>query len=451
MRENFRTVDRDTEYLLPPSMNDWLPEGHLARFIVEIVNQLDLSGLNRAYRGRGHKAYDPKMMIAFLFYGYATGTFSSRKLENASYDSVAFRYITADQHPDHDTIAHFRKRFLGELDGLFVQILQIAGQSGVLKVGTVSLDGTKIKANASKHKAMSYAHANRIERLLKEEVQELLRKAEEADEAEVPDGMDIPEELKIRKNRLEAIARAKAEIERRAAERDEQEQAEYEKKLAQRAQKEKETGKKPGGKIPKTPEKGPRDKDQMNLTDSESRIMPDNGGYSQCYNAQASVDTDTMLVVGSHLTQNPNDKQEIVPAIESLHALPEELGAARNLLADTGYYSEQNVNRCVSNGITPYISTKREKHHKSLKERFAEDSEQREPEDAVDEMRQRLKTKAGRRIYAKRKSTVETVFGNIKSTLGFRQFSLRGMKNVQGEWTLVCMAWNLKRLYGLAR
>jgi len=450
MSHTFRQVDRETLFLLPPSMDDWLPEGHLARFVVEIVGQLDLTAIKSAYAGRGSKAHHPEMLLTLLFYGYATGVFSSRKLEQATYDSVAFRYIAANGHPDHDTIASFRKRFLPLLEPLFIQILLIAHQIGCLKLGKVSLDGTKIKANASKHRALSWKHACQLETQLKAEVEDLLRQAEEADSTDLPDGLDIPAELKRREDRLGAIAQAKAEIERRAAERHAEEQVEYQKKLAERKAKEQETGKKPRGKQPKPPEPGPRDKDQVSLTDDESRIMPvSGGGFDQCYNAQASVDIETMLIVGQHLSQNPNDKQEISPALEGLRALPEQLGTVDSLLADAGYFSEANVKSCEEEQILPFISAHRDKHNRSLKERFSEPAPLAEAADAVEAMRHRLKTQAGRALYAKRKCTVEPVFGIIKAVMGFRQFLLRGVESVRGEWNLVCMAWNLKRLHAL--
>ncbi len=450
MSDTFRQFDRETLFLLPPSMDDWLPEGHLARFIVEIVGQLDLTEIKSAYAGRGSKAHHPEMLLALLFYGYATGVFPSRKLERATYDSVAFRYIAANDHPDHDTIASFRKRFLPQLGPLFVQILLIAQQMGCLKLGKVSLDGTKIKANASKHRALSWKYACQLEAQLKAEVADLLRQAEEADNSELPDGLDIPAELARREERLSAIARAKDEIERRAAERHAEEQAEYEKKLAERKTKEQETGKKPRGKQPKPPEPGPRDKDQVSLTDDESRIMPvSGGGFEQCYNSQASVDIETMLIVGQHLSQNPNDKREIVPALEVLKALPEQLGTVDGLLADAGYFSEANVESCQEEKILPFISAHRDKHNQSLKERFSEPAPLPEAADAVEAMRHRLQTQAGRTLYAKRKCTVEPVFGIIKAIMGFRQFLLRGVESVRGEWNLVCMAWNLKRLHAL--
>lgn len=262
MSEKFQTINRDTAYLLPPSLQDWLPEKHLARFVVDIVDQLDLNELLRRYSGGGKQPYHPAVLLTLLFYGYATGTFSSRKLEQATYDSIAFRFITGDTHPDHDTIATFRKRFLAELEGLFLQMLVVAKVMGIFKLGKVSLDGTKIKANASKHKAMSWGYANKLEAQLRREVQELLRRAEQADAEEEPE-IDIPDELARREDRLAAIKRAKAEIERRAQERFNAEQAEYEAKLKQRKDKEAETGKKARGREPQPPEAGPQDKDQV--------------------------------------------------------------------------------------------------------------------------------------------------------------------------------------------
>jgi len=450
MSRNFRQFDRETLYLLPPSMDDWLPEEHLARFVVEIVGQLDLKTLKNTYAGRGSKAYHPEMLLALLFYGYATGIFSSRKLERATYDSVAFRYIAANDHPDHDTIATFRKRFLPDLSSLFTQILLMAHEMGVLKLGKVSLDGTKIKANASKHRALSWKHACKIEAQLKAEVEELLRQAEEADRNDIPDGMDIPDELARRKERLAAIAKAKKEIERRAAERYEKEQADYEKKLAERKAKEQESGKKTSGPQPKPPEPGTRDKDQVNLTDGESRMMPvSGGGFDQCYNAQASVDVETMLIVGQHLSQNTNDRLEISPALEALAALPRSLGTLETLLADAGYFSEINVESCQKENISPLISVNRDKHNQTLVGRFSEPPPLPEDASVTTKMKHQLQTQVGRALYAKRKSTVEPVFGIIKEVMGFRQFLLRGVESVQGEWNLVCLAWNLKRLHVL--
>lgn len=450
MRSKFVEVDRETVYLLPPSIQDWLPENHLARFVVDIVSRLNLEALKKAYSGRGSKAYHPEMLLALLFYGYATGVFSSRKLERATYDSVAFRYVAANTHPDHDSIATFRKRFLGYLKPLFKEILEIAHSMDVLKLGKVSLDGTKMKANASKHRALSWDHACKLEKQLTEEVEELLRKAEEADKADLPEGMSLPNELARRETRLKLIEEAKEEIKKRASERYTKEKEAYDKKVAEREEKEKVTGKKAKGRAPKQPDSSPNGKDQVNLTDSESRIMPKSGGgFEQAYNSQAAVDIETMLIVEEHVTQNVNDKLEIEPTLENLSSLPREIGEIDSLLADAGYFSGDNVESCASTGITPYIAPGREKHNPPLTERFSDPPPLPNNPDAVETMKHRLKTVEGRKLYGKRKATVEPVFGIIKSVMGFRQYLLRGFKSVQGEWTLVCLAWNLKRLHAI--
>ena len=435
--------------MFPPSVQDYLPEDHLARFVAEMVDQLDMSALLGVYAGKGKKPYHPAMLVALLFYGYATGTFSSRKLEKATYDSIAYRYLCANSYPDHDTIASFRKRFLKELEGYFVEILLIGQAMGLVNLGTVSLDGTKIKANASKHKALSWSHANKLEVQLQAEVEELLRLAEEADNSSLPEEMEIPEELKRREERLAKIAEAKAEIQARAQVRFEREQAEYEEKMARRKAKEERTGKKPGGRPPKAPSAEPRAKDQVSLTDEDSRIMPSNEGFKQSYNAQAGVDVDTHLIVEQHISQQANDKQEVAPALERLQQLPDELGQVDTLLADTGYFSEANVNRCEADSITPYIPQGRQGHNEQLQQRFAADPPEPEQPNAVDAMVHRLQTRKGKAVYAQRKSTVETVFGIIKHVQGFRQFLLRGLDTVGGEWSLVCIGWNLKRLHAL--
>ena len=448
----FIQCDRKTPYLLPPSLQDWLPEDHLARFVVEIVSQLDLSALEKAYRGKGSKPYHPEILLALLFYGYATGMFASRKLERATYDSVAFRYIAANTHPDHDTIATFRKRFLKQLRPLFTQVLMIAHQMGVCKLGKVSLDGTKVKAHASKHHALSWQHANKLEKQLLREVDELFRLARQADWEDLPDGMSIPEELARRKDRLATIAQAKAEIEQRAAERYAKEQQDYEKKVADRTEKAKVTGKKPRGREPKPPTPGPQPTDQVNLTDKQSRIMPTSGGgFEQAYNAQAAVDMDSLLIVEHHVTHQTNDKQQIEPALKNLATLPQELGTVEALVADAGYFSEGNVTKCEAQHITPYIGNKREQHNRSWHDRFS--SPQAPPHDAdpVKAMELRLRSTEGRKLYAKRKCTIEPVFGIIKAVMGFRQFLLRTQDSVCGEWTLVCIGWNLKRLHTLTR
>lgn len=451
MEPRFKDCDRDTLFLMPPSVDDWVSENHLSRFVVDIVARLDLSPIINAYAGRGSDAYPPSMMVALLFYAYATGVFSSRKIERSTYDSVAFRYIAANTHPDHDTIASFRKRFLKELKALFVQILLIANEMGVLKLGSVSLDGTKVKANASKHHALSWDYARKLEKQLKDEIKDLLRKAKQADKEDLPEGMNIPEELARRESRLKAIAAAKAQIEQRAAERFAKEQQEYEEKLAARKAKEKKTGKKTKGRSPIPPEPGPKSKDQVNLTDSDSRIMPSQGGgFEQAYNGQAAVDINSMLIVENHITQQSNDKLEITPAVENLSLLPDKLGTVEKLLADTGYFSADNVEKCEADDIVPYIAGSRQRHNAPLMDRFTETEPLTSPADPVTEMNHRLKTIAGKAIYAKRKCTVEPAFGIIKAVMGFRQFLLRGLDQIAGEWNLVCMAYNIKRLHALS-
>jgi transposase len=448
---NFRAIDRETGFLLPPSIDEWLPEKHLARFVVEVVDGLDLSAMVGSYRGSGSASYHPALLLGVLVYGYATGVFSSRKLERATYDSVAFRFITANEHPDHDTIATFRRRFLKEIEELFVRVLELAREMGMLKMGTVALDGTKIHANASRHSALSYEYAGKIEEQLKAEVADLMVQAEAADAAEVADGMSVPDELARREARLAKLAEARAKIEARAKERFEREAAEHRAKQAAREAKAEATGKKPGGKPPAPPVEGPQPKDQINLTDEDSRIMPvAGGGFDQCFNAQAVVATESLLVIAVEVVQAPNDKQQIATMLDKIAALPEQLGRPETLLADNGYFSEANVTLCAAANIEPLIAPGRQPHHQPLRERFAAAPPAPENPTPVEAMAYRLRTPQGKKLYALRKQTPEPVFGIIKSVMGFRQFLLRGLDNVRGEWSLVTMAWNIKRMYALS-
>ena len=447
----FVTVNRDTAYLLPPSVDDWLPKDHLARFVVDIVDQLDLSDLTRQYRGSGSDAYHPSVMLGLFIYGYATGVYSSRRIEAATYESIAFRYIAANEQPDHDSLCTFRKRFLKEIEALFVQVLCIARQMKLLKLGAIALDGTKIHANASRHSALSYGHAQKIEAQLQAEVKELLARAEAADQELLPEGLSIPEELSRREERLAAIREAKAQIEARAAERDAQAKAEFDAKMKAREDKTARTGKKPGGKPPAPPSTGVRPTDQINLTDADSRIMPAKGkGFEQSYNAQAAVDTESMLVVATTMAQVATDKQQVEPMLKVIAGLPEELGSVEHMLTDNGYFSAGNVESCVEANIEPSFAAGRDKHHPHWEDRFNEPPALTEPASAVDRMKHRLKTIQGRKLYGLRKQTVEPVFGIIKSVMGFRQFLLRGLDSVRGEWSLVTMAWNIKRMAVLA-
>jgi hypothetical protein len=326
----------------------------------------------------------------------------------------------------------------------------VAREMGVFKRGTVALDGTKIHANASRHSALSYEHAGRIEAQLKAEVAELLAKAEAADRSDLPDGLSIPDELARREERLAKLAEARATIEARARERFEREQAEHQARLAARDAKAAATGRKPRGKPPQPPTEGPLPTDQVNLTDEESRIMPvAGGGFEQCYNAQAVVAAGSLLVVAADVVQAPNDKRQLAPMLDKLATLPADLGQPETLLADTGYFSAANVETCQTAGIAPLIAPGREDHHPSLDERFAAAPPAPENPTPVEAMAHRLKTPEGKKLYAQRKHTPEPVFGIIKSVLGFRQFLLRGLDHVRGEWNLVTLAWNLKRMFVL--
>ena len=374
MSNQFIPIERDQPFVIP--VQEWLEKDHLARFVVAIVDGLDVSTLEASYGGGGSPPYPPKMMLSLLFYGYATGIFSSRKLERATYELIPVVYVTGNTHPDHNSINAFRKRFLGELGELFTQILLRAYGLGVLRLGDVNLDGTKIHANASKHKALSWGYANRLEEQMREEVDELLKKAEAAGDQEPVAGMKVGDEVALRQARLQQIGEAKTELEARADARYQLEKAAYDEKQAQRLERERELGHKLGGRAPKPPEPEPRDSDQVNFTDPESRIMPlSGGGFEQCYNAQACVDQGSRLVVENHVTQHANDKQEVEPALAKLVALPKELGQVAHMAGDTGYCSEANACACERDGVIPLLACSREAHHPSPEARFADAGE----------------------------------------------------------------------------
>jgi transposase/IS5 family transposase len=434
--------------LMSPSLQDWLPAKHLARLIVETVEQLDLRGIEDSYAGRGERAYRPKMLVALLLYGYATGVFSSRKLERSCFESVVFRYIAANTSPDHDTIADFRRRILPDLPGIFLQVLLVANELGVLKVGQISLDGTKIKANASKHHALSYAHAGKIKAKLRREIARLMKLAQAAENERDPE-MNIPDEIKRREDLVAKIDEARAKIEEREAVRHKHIKARHAERLAQRKE-HRRNGKKPKGPRPKLPQLRVEPTAQVNLTDEESRIMPTSDGFVQGYNAQAAVDIESQLIIHAHVTQATNDKQQLVPTLEGLQALPESLGALGDIVADAGYYSEANAVACEDAGVTPYLAMSRERHHSWLDAKLRK-AKSKPSQDAspADRMAYRLQTSDGHELYSKRKSTVETTFGILKSAMGFRSFLLRGLTKVEGELQLVCTAYNFKRLYSL--
>jgi transposase len=440
----FIGADREQTMLMPYNLGDWLPDHHLARFVVDVVDKLDMRWVYNQYQGVGSTAYDPRMLLSLLFYGYSTGVFSSRKIEGSTYDSVAFRFIAGNHHPDHDTISEFRKRFLGQIKGWFKEILLIGRELGLVKIGNIYIDGTKVQANASRHKAMSYEYIQKLEKQLEEEIEKLLDLATSKDESEKGSDLDIPEELKLRKDRLTKIQEAKKVVEQRASDRYQKEKEEYDAKMKERKLKKEKTGKKPGGKEPKAPVNQPNDKDQYNFTDPQSRIMKTARGFDQCYNGQAAV-TDDMVIVGAYSNSHANDKQEFIPAIESV---PEEFsGSISTAVADTGYFSENNITDCEQKNISPIISTSREKHNSFLNNYLAQEHEPTQSITPAEKMSQKLKSEQGKEIYKKRKQTVEPVFGIIKEILGFRRFSLRGEVQTDAEWSLVCSAYNLKRFF----
>ena len=443
--KRFIGADREQGMLMPYDLEDWLPEHHLARFVVDVVDRLDMRVIYSQYKGVGSTAYDPRMLLCLLFYGYSTGVFSSRKIEGATYDSVAFRFVAGNHHPDHDTISEFRKRFLGQIKVWFKEILLIGKELGLVKLGNIYIDGTKVQANTSRHKAMSYEYIQKLEKQLEEEIDKLLDLAASQDESEKGLNLDIPEELKLRKDRLSKIQEAKRVVEQRASERYQKEKEEYDARIEQRKQKKEKTGKNPRGKEPKAPIKQPNNKDQYNFTDPQSRIMKTSRGFDQCYNGQAAVNDD-MIIVGAYSNSHANDKQEFIPAIESVpEALSGEISAA---VADTGYFSENNIAGCEQKNISPIISISRENHNSFLSNILNPDpTGDAQCVTPVEKMTQKLKSEEGKEIYKKRKQTVEPVFGVIKEILGFRRFSLRGEAETDAEWSLVCSAYNLKRFF----
>jgi transposase len=457
MARRFKTVDYEAALNITVTVGELLPPDHMARFIVNIIAGLDLSRIYARYAPVGGVPIAPEILLGLLFYGYATGVFSSRKIEKATYESIPFTFIAGGLHPDHDTIANFRKTFLSEIKELFVQVLLMAQEAGELELGNISLDGSKIHADASKSKAVSYKHLLKLEGQLGAEVDELLARSAQTDQVEIlegqsdlPAGLNVDDEIAFRKARLERLAEARAVLEARAEERYQAEKAEYEAKLREREEKAKRTGRKPGGRPPAPPTPGPGDKDQYNFTDPESRIMKNsnNAGFDQHYNAQVAVDQDSLLIVAHTVSNHPNDQGEAIPTLD---AIPAEVGKPEGAALDAGYFSESNIEQMEAREIEPYIATGREPHNQSWKTLFAERPAAPPPDDASPKVKMayKLQTDIGKAIYGLRKSTVEPVIGIVKETLGFRQFSLRGLLAVAGEWCLVCLAFNLKRLHVL--
>jgi transposase len=442
MARDFLPYNTDQQYLLPPDMREWVPEGHLIWFLSDVVDGLDLSAIFQTYQKddlRGRAGYHPAMMVKLMLYAYSVGKTSSRKIERATYEEVPFRVLSADQHPDHDVLADFRRRHLPALADLFLQVLRLCQEAGLVKLGHVALDGTKVKAAASKHKAMSYERMCRTEDELTREVAELLREAEQTDQDEdrlygKRRGDELPAELARRESRLKKIREAKAALEAEAREQAEEKAADARRRLAEREEKEKERGRKFGGRPPAIPdpEKAkPRPQAQRNFTDPDSRIMVDGAtkSFVQAYNAHAAVDEHSQIIVAASLTQEANDKQQFLPLLaqieDNLGALPERVSA------DSGFFSETNLQDPHLTGVTCYVPPER-----SVKE-----------PPVAQAMRERLAGEEGRAVYAKRKATVEPVFGQIKEGRGFRRFSFRGLGPVEAEWQLVCLTHNLLKLF----
>ena len=460
MGKTFRAYNVDQRLLLPPDMRQWLPEGHLALFLLDVVSQLDLSQITAVYEqgdGRGQPPYHPVMMVTLLLYAYCTGKPSSRRIERATYEEVPYRVLAGDQHPDHDSIAAFRQRHLRALARLFVQGLQLCEAAGLVKLGHVALDGTKIKANASKHKAMSYERMCAKEQQLEDEVARLLEQAQQVDAAEDAEygkgrrGDELPAELARRETRLRKIREAKAALEAQARAQAEQAAEEAREKLAERARREAETGKKLGGRPPQVPDPEqaqPAPTAQRNFTDPESRIMKDGAtkAFEQAYNAQAAVDSTAQIIVAAMVTQEPNDKQQLVPVLEQVQAHCGRLPA--QVSADAGYFNTEQLTDEKLRTVDLYVPPDRQKHGAA-----APPLSEAAPADAsvVEQMRHKLQSAAGQAVYKWRKAIVEPVFGQTKEVRGFRRFSFRGLANVTAEWDLICLTHNLLKLWRAQR
>jgi len=461
MTKCFVDDEIDQSLMMPPSLHDWLPEDHLAGFVADLVPSLELSEFYASYEqkdGRGQAAYHPVMMVRLLIYGYCIGVVSSRQIEKRTYEDVAFRYLSADEHPDHTTINEFRKRHRKALAGLFLQALQLCQAAGLVKMGHVALDGTKKQANASKHKAMSYGRMGEAEEKLKAEIEELLGRAEATDAAEDEKERQgqtdkLPKELARRESRLKKIQEAKAALEAEARQKAEQKKAQAEARIAEREQQEEETGKKIGGRPPQVPDPEqakPEDSAQRNFTDPDSRIMPDGankGSFVQAYNAQIAVDAEAQIIVAADVTQEANDKQQLAPMLEQVQQNTGIKPVASS--EDAGYWSPEQVTDRRVEGIDLYVATGRDKH--GTAEETAPSADAVKAATTLNQMKQKLQTEAGKAIYKMRKAIVEPVFGQIKECRNFRRFSLRGLEDVRAEWKLVCLTHNILKLFRSGR
>jgi len=441
MAREFLPYDLDQQYLLPPSLKEWLPAGHLAFFVSDVIDSLDLSAIMGEYQKdelRGRPGYHPAMLTKLLIYGYAQGKTSSRKLERSTYEEVPYRVLAGNTHPDHDSIAAFRKRHLSALAGLFTQVLRLCQEAGLVRLGHVALDGTKLKANASKHKAMSYARLLRSEEELRREVERLLADAEREDQREDElyghaRGDELPDELAFRESRLKKIREAKAALEEEARRQAEEEARRQKERTEEREEKEAARGRRFGGRPPRIPDPGtatPRPHKQKNFTDPESCLMKDGatGGYVQAYNAHLAVDEESQVIVGCTLSAQPSDAAGFLPLLAETETQAGRL--PKKISADTGFYSRDNLLGAEARALDCYIPPPR----------LVSDC-------LSEKMREKLKEPAGADLYRRRKTVVEPVFGQIKEIRGFRQVSFRGLQAVRDEWSLVCLTHNLLKLF----
>ena len=457
MAARFVNVDRQTPMFLPCDLREWLPADHLVHLILDAVEQIPTGHFHVNHRGTGSEQYPPTMMLALLIYCYATGRFGSRTIEAATHSDVAVRFLCANLHPDHDSICRFRRENKAAFEAAFVTVLQLAHQLRLTRVGTVSVDGTKIQANASKHAAVSYQRAGELITRFQLEVAELTTRAEQADVKQSKETLDIPAELARRDKRIESLKHARQIIEAQAKEMAAAKQVEHQSKVAQRQAK-RDAGKKPRGPEPKAPDDKPDGKDQYNFTDPESRIMKAGNGkhFEQAYNAQAVVD-EAMMIVGQRVSVAANDKQELASDVAAISSVVK--AEVKVVLADSGYYSEAMVRDVeqksdgTESGLTVYAAVEKQSHHKSVADLLpqAEPEPLAENASAKEKMAHRMKTQTGKALYKLRKQTVEPVFGIIKEVLGFRRFLLRGREKVSLEWLLVCVSYNLKRMFTLKR
>ena len=455
MPARFVNLDRQTPMLLPCDLRDWLPAEHLIHFILDAVEQIPTAHFRVNHRGTGSAQYPPTMLLALLIYCYATGRFGSRTIEAATHSDVAVRYLCANHHPDHDSICAFRTANQAAFQAAFVTVLELARELRLTRVGTVSVDGTKLAANASKHAAVSYQRAGELIAQLQLEVQELVTRAQQADTHEAKETLDIPAELQRREQRVASLQQARQIIEARAKEIAAAKAAEHQAKVAVR-QTQRDAGKKPRGPEPQPPSEVPDPKAQYNFTDPESRIMKAGSGshFEQAYNAQAAVD-EAMLIVGQRVSTAPNDKEELAASVAAIS--PVVAGEVRAVLADSGFYSAAAVQAVeqkpdgTPSGLTVYAAVEQQAHHQTVASLLPQPEPAAPPQTASpkERMAHRLKTSVGRTLYKLRKQTVEPVFGIIKEIMGFRRFRLRGWAKVSLEWTLVCVSYNLKRLFTL--